>query len=294
MPKTISRLFLTAACMAMALSVQAYTFTKIADTNTAIPNGTGTFTGLSTAHISQSNIVFAAKGSSGQQGFYRWKDSVLTRLVDKNMTAPGFGTTFTNLPDYDSKFSEVNDFLFTGITAGGQGLYRWNSFNDTVDSLVDTTYNIPGLSEKFKTLRSLDQVQPPGRTVFVGYSSNFTEGIYFLSGTNITTLITTNDALPGTSATFLGTDNIVLDGAYAAFSPYRSDSSRGVYCYSYASNQIFAIADTNTVVPGKAIKFTGFTDPPTLHNGTVVFYGSYAGGAGLFSANADGTSLTKL
>ncbi len=289
--------FALCTLLAVTNSGSAYTFTRIAGTNTSIPNGSGTFAGFSNAQIQQSNVVFAATGASSQKGFYRWKNGSLTRLVDMNSTLPPNNAGITTLPDYDGRLSEVNDFLFSANTTEGKGLYRWNGFNDTFSMLVDTTFDIPGTSGKFSALRSLYQVQPPGRTVFVGYNSNFNAGIYFLSDTNVTTLIGPGGSLPNTSATFVGSDYGVLQsgsGGNVAFRAFRSDNSAAIYCYSYTFDDTFLVVDTNTVAPGQSAKFVGFSEPVDLENGTIVFYGSFSGGAGLFSAAFDGGSLTKL
>lgn len=67
---------------------------KISDTTTAIPNGTGNFTGFSTAYIDEGDFAFIVDGSSDQQGIYLSSGGTLTRIDDKTTPAPGIGGTY--------------------------------------------------------------------------------------------------------------------------------------------------------------------------------------------------------
>lgn len=51
------------------------TFVDVADTSTAIPGGSGKFTGFGIPAIIGSYIAFDGTGSGGQQGIYSWSGS---------------------------------------------------------------------------------------------------------------------------------------------------------------------------------------------------------------------------
>src|SRR5580765_5099257 len=85
------------------LSVRGqFTLTKVADTNAAIPNGSGNFTGFTTLYgpaMSQGSVAFYAIGSGGQKGYYVQTNGVLFRAADTNTTAPG-GARFISFSPY--------------------------------------------------------------------------------------------------------------------------------------------------------------------------------------------------
>jgi hypothetical protein len=73
------------------------TFTKIADTGTAIPGGTGNFTSLTNPQVSLGDVVFGGNGSGGQRGIYRFNPLALpptpySVIVDGNTVLPPGGT----------------------------------------------------------------------------------------------------------------------------------------------------------------------------------------------------------
>src|SRR5207248_10223054 len=107
---------------------------RIADTSTAIPGGTGTFTSFThpgippNPVISGYNVVFFGAGSGGQQGIYRVlpQDPVIpgnpVKVVDLNTAIPGGSGNFTALPQ--EPFISGNNVVFLGNGAGGQqGVY---------------------------------------------------------------------------------------------------------------------------------------------------------------------------
>ena len=285
----VGRSAVSLATLAFALFLgntsEATTFTRVAGTNTAVPNGTGTFTKVKRAMISGTNVIFYGE-SADRKGLYRWHAGALTRLADTTMLVPNTTNTVSSILDYDTTLTDTGDVVFN---SAAHNILK--SSGGVLSSLVDTNFNIPGRSEKFVALRSA--WQNGGLTTFVGYGTNYYRGIYALDGTNVSVIINpANGTLPGTDGLFAGCDYGILNNGQVAFVAGRSTGGSGVYCYS--SNQVYLVADTNTIVPGRAVKFTGFTEPPTFKDGKVVFSGGYSGGAGLFSANADGSNLTTL
>ncbi len=99
----------------------AFTFTKIADTNTPIPGGVGNFTSFgSWPSIDGVNVAFRGFGSSGQQGIYTRTNASLTKVADTNTPIPGGRRNFTFFyePSLDS-----GNVAFVGYGTGQRGVY---------------------------------------------------------------------------------------------------------------------------------------------------------------------------
>ena len=84
-----------AVSTASSVSAQIITFRKVADTDTPIPNGAGTFTSFtSTPVIDAGQVAFVGSGVSGQSGIYTDPGGALRVVAD----------TFTQVPDGTEMF----------------------------------------------------------------------------------------------------------------------------------------------------------------------------------------------
>ena len=99
----------------------------IADKNTAIPGGIGTFYSVDSAIINDSNVVFkgniaGANFSFVPQGIYiKRGDTPLEVVVDRNTTIPSGTGNFTG---FGSLGLNKNNVAFIGSgTSGQQGIY---------------------------------------------------------------------------------------------------------------------------------------------------------------------------
>jgi hypothetical protein len=97
---------------------------KIADTSTAIPGGTGNFTGFRAVTISDTDVAFLGVGANGQQGIYDMTGGSLLKVVDLNEILAGNSITGLNL----SRSALVGDPLAFQATFadGSQGMYIWS------------------------------------------------------------------------------------------------------------------------------------------------------------------------
>jgi hypothetical protein len=68
---------------------------RVADLNTAIPDGVGTFMSISFPAVGEGGVAFHGRGSGGQQGIYLFDGATLSRVVDRNTPIPGDSGTFT-------------------------------------------------------------------------------------------------------------------------------------------------------------------------------------------------------
>src|SRR5690349_18389007 len=78
--------------------LSGYTFTKIADTATPIPGGTGSFSAFQfdSATIKDRDVVFVGVGANGQMGIYLARGAQLTVVADLRTLVPGGSSTFTS------------------------------------------------------------------------------------------------------------------------------------------------------------------------------------------------------
>jgi hypothetical protein len=100
-------ILLTIVVLAGTHRVGAGIITPIADQATPIPGGSGSFIGFTPPQVNQGNIVFAATGTDGQRGIYRFVISTgsLSTVVDAGTALPKpAGMTGTPLP------SDINSF----------------------------------------------------------------------------------------------------------------------------------------------------------------------------------------
>lgn len=268
-----------------------FTFTKVADFSTPIPNGTGNFSNFDIPASYGTNIAFWGGGTNSQKGFYLWSGGILTRIADLTTAIPGGGGNFTSFSGYDVSVNASGTALFRAQGAASQGIYKYAG--TTLSRVVDTSFAIPGGPGNFTGLFSANE--SGGLSAFIGKDSNSVFGIYTYNGSAVVNLVNTNTTLPGTSDKFAFTDYVINDHGSLAFTISKSpNNSQAVY--SYTSGALHLIADTNTVVPGAAVKFKSFISPPNIAGNTVSFVGLFGNPIvmGIFSANADGTGLTRL
>lgn len=133
--------FLVAAPEGWALSFQ---LNRVADPNTPIPGGSGTFTFVSEPLVSGGNVAFLGQGSSGQQGIYLFEGGVLVRVADSNTPIPnGSGNfVFIFLPALSG--GNVAFFGQTGFGPEGhqEGIYLFQG--GVLSRVADLNTPIPG------------------------------------------------------------------------------------------------------------------------------------------------------
>ncbi|MFV2069865.1 MAG: hypothetical protein ACC645_23110, partial [Pirellulales bacterium] len=146
------------------------TFTKIADTNTAIPGGTGNFTGWGTLSLGRGKAAFRAVGSDQQQGIYIFEDGTLTKFADTNTAIPDGTGNFTNFSPVSLDGENV---AFAGGGENESGIYT--DLGGALRKVADTDTAIPDGAGNFTHFGppSLDS----GTVAFLGIG-NEQRGIY--------------------------------------------------------------------------------------------------------------------
>jgi hypothetical protein len=199
------------AASADAPTPAQFTFTRIADTTTAIPGGTDNFTFFEgRPSVSGTTVVFGGSGSGGQNGVYvGTAGGPLTRVADTTTSIPGGTGTFTTV---GSPAISGTTLAFSGSRSDGQsGIYAGTA--GSLGVVANTGTSIPG-----------------GTTVaFLGFVGSDT-GVYFKTGGGaLTKLIAEGDTLDGREVANVSIGPFGLDGTALVFQATFSGGASGVY-----------------------------------------------------------------
>ncbi len=100
MPTRLVSFAAASTLVAAAAFAQAPTFTRIADTHTAAPGGTGTFSVFADARaLEGGKVAFVALDSPSGAGLYSWNGSTLGVIADTSTIVPGTTTPFSDFFD---------------------------------------------------------------------------------------------------------------------------------------------------------------------------------------------------
>ena len=94
---------------------------KVADLNTAIPGGSGNFTGFGVVSLSNTDVVFLGFGTNGQQGIYDLTGNSLVKVVDRTDILDGLSITSLQLSR--SGLSGNSVAFQATLGDGSQGIY---------------------------------------------------------------------------------------------------------------------------------------------------------------------------
>jgi hypothetical protein len=271
---------------------------RVADQNTPIPHGSGTFTGFSAPVLSGGNVAFRATGASGQEGIYLFNGTSLTRMADLTTAIPdGSGDIFTSV---GGPLLSGGNVAFRGTGASGQeGIYL---FNGTALARVADRYTL--VPSGIGTFRGFSGVAlsgsnlaleglSGGEPLFPGFFED--EGIYFFNGANLVRVADLMTAIPDGNGTFASQSfyprppnafsGPVLSEGNVAFLG-RGSGQEGIYLFDGAS--LMRIADRATAIPNGSGTFTRFS-PPMLSGRNVAF--AHAN-SGIYLFN--GTTLLRV
>jgi autotransporter-associated beta strand protein len=251
----------------------AYTFTNIADTNSAAPMGT--FTHFDTfPAISGSTVAFLGKYGS-RNGIFRGNGGALTTIAKASDPAPM------------ATFSEFNNPGLSGSTAAFQSSYGGGSGVFTGNGGLVATIAKTGDAAPSGTFSSFvpDLVAYSGSTA--AFRAGFTggNGIFTGSGGALATIAKTGDAAP--SGTFSSFSTPALSGGVVAFRGRYDSSKSGVFTGS--GGLLTTIAKTGDPAPSGM--FSNF-ESPAISGNTVAFIGDYIGRSGIFRGS--GGALTTI
>jgi hypothetical protein len=269
---------------AISSSASAVTFTRVADTSTLIPGGSGAFTefhidnaGLGGGpSIHDGQVAFLGSGN-GQQGIYTWSGG-LTRVVDTTLAVPGGTGCFSSFghPSIDSGqvvFQGKDSLGYSGIYSNKNGLH----------AIATTATPIPGGTGLFTGVGA-PSIDSQG-VAFHGGGSSAQHGVYTDIG-GLHVVANRNTPVPNGYGKFYSFGGAVLDGGHIAFYATGGGGDYGIY--TDVGGQLRRVADTKTPVPGGTGDFMVHSFP-AISQGHIAFAGkSYREDEGVF-VDVDGT-----
>lgn len=263
--------------------VLGFSFTKIADTGTPIPGGSGNFSNFANfgnspvPAISQGNVVFNALGPNGQNGVYISINGTLDVVVDLNTTAPGIGSNFASLAD-DPAISGT-DVAFTDQLFG--------LFLDTGNlSLVADmkTTIVPGTATgTFKDFESV--AISDGNLVMTANNGN---GVYSVINGTLGLVADTNTQVPNSAGNFDRFSLSDIDDETIVFAGERGNES-GIY--RFINGTLEVVVDESNLIPGDSVGFN-FIGSPVISGNDILFRGQGPlGQNGLFLQSETGLEV---
>lgn len=194
---------------------------RIADTNTPIPNGTGSFTsfGHFRCTIDNGTVAFPGQGSGGQEGVYTGNGSTLTRIADTNTPVPGGTGSFSSFM-YPVVTSDGVSFI--GLWEGSQsGLYT--TIGGGLRMVADSQTTYPG-SMGFYSFRDVTPITAQlagsgSRLAFIARRTDnpSVNGLLVWDGFTITKLVESGQTFQGSVVYYPDIGPQAVDGNRVGF-----------------------------------------------------------------------------
>jgi hypothetical protein len=228
---------------------------RIADTSTPIPGGSGNFTGFLSPSISGGTVAFAGFGSGTQGGVYTGAGGPLTRIADTSTPIPGGSGTISVIR---SELTPISGGTVAFGAAGSgtqQGVYTGSG--GPLTRIADGSTPIPGGSGNFTGFAAFLSIS--GGTVAFGATGSGTQqGIYTGSGGPLTRIADTNTPIPGGFGNFTFLSDPSVSGGTVVFTGGGSGTQQGIYTWTGGVlSKVIASGDT---LDGKTVSDALTTD----------------------------------
>lgn len=258
------------------------TFLKIADFNTPVPEGAGSFPTFGAPSFADGAVAFNGAGETPpgcltSEGIYIYQASQLNMVVNGCTLVPGYpgGLMFVA---FSQPAVGVGNVTFTGAADHARcycrGIYNWHA-DEGLTIVADPSTPDPGgygyLDEFFTVSRD------GGSLGFTAWTSMCTHGVYVSTNIGDIALVANWDTkIPGGEGAFSAFGfHVTVGEGIVAFTGGTSDHKQwGVYA---SQAGVTKIADKNTSIPGGTGMFTDFGDWPSTDGGCVAFYGEQIG-----------------
>lgn len=280
---------------AVPLSAQSFTFTKVADTATPVPGGSGTF-GAFTNMISadaNGNVAFGENKGTTNNGIYLSDKGVLSRVADLNTNIPGGNGKFTGFALFGNAI-EAGRLAFRGNGAASQaGIYAYAS--GSLTRIADINSAIPGGTGNFTSFGTA--YVDATNYAFIGSGNSGQQGLYVSNGSTITRIADKTSAVPGIGGTYAWSSQFGYDAGNLAFwANVTGGTNPGSIVGAYTSGGgLVTLASSATAVPGTGGNFTGFTSPVDVSGGTAAFRGQYGTSEqGIFTVSLANGAITTI
>jgi hypothetical protein len=254
------------------------TFQIVADISTPVPQGTApvSFTRFGDPALSRGRTSFLGQNHFFplQEGIYVKEGSSLRVVADVNTPIPrGTGNFSSN---FGMQALDSGNVAFTHRRPGQHGVY--GGIGGQLKMVANLNTPIPGGVGNFSTPSgglAFDEVSISGSNVaFVGRGAG-QEGIYSSIDGSLRVEVNLQTALPGAGGNASSFRGPTIDGenlAFMATGPHFS--VQGIY--SKIGETLRVVADTQTAIPGKSVKFALLDPFVSLDGGNVVFGGRLA------------------
>jgi hypothetical protein len=280
-------MFRTALCLGVATAsivavpaASAVTFTRVADTSTLVPGGSGQFGGFGAPAIDGESVTFVNTDSFlTTLGVYKYVDGVLVEVADRQTGIPGI-VPFTEFTSFGSPAIDENgDVAFWGRSGFVANAGIYSDIGGNLRREVDANAGIPGGTgafyvNGFSGFVSLSQ----GAIVFRGSGPfappPYQEGVYVGLDEALQVVADRNTAVPGGVGTFdvFGEDPMIV-GSRVVFEATDAQGNDGLY--QRDGEALTVLVDTSSFVPAEGANIAdifGFS-----YDGTrVAFFGAVA------------------
>jgi len=230
-----------------------FTFTRIIDNNTVIPDsGGGTFKILGAAAQSGSRIAFEGAGSA-VTGLYEWNNGILVRVADSSTPVPSASGTFAAVGI--ARDNDGERIVFGGNNGNLGGLYQ--RFEGVLSRIADEQMTAPNGGNYY----TMGTPSAEGNSIsfsgrhYIGL--NDFPAVYRWDNGAITTVADTTSPVPGGTGTFqeLTSNSVRLDNGATWFRGRDAAGKSGIYRRDV--NGLQAIIDSNSEGPAGEGKFLG-------------------------------------
>jgi hypothetical protein len=256
-----------------------FVFTKIADTNTPIPGGTGNFgefvDGFSIGPaLSDGKVAFVASTPFviTQIGVYTANIGGAVGVVaDTNTPIPGGTGNFTGFG-----FAAIKHGNLAMGTSGPNGYQAIISdIGGHLNVVADTNTPIPGGMGNFTNFNQSYSFDG-SNSAFRGFGSSGHVGIYNDIGGHLNVVADTNTPIPGGTGNFTGFGFFTqISNGITVFNGLGSSGQNGLY--TAIGGHLSVVADTNTPIPGGKGNFTNFGGF-SFDGVSLAFYGAGSSG----------------
>jgi len=257
---------------------------KVADRSTRMPGGGSKFGSFGLPFVRDGIVVFQGYGPTlSESGLYSSKGGRLTVIADTRTPIPGGAGNFTSL---DSPAFDGVSVVFEGQdAASGVGLYRFAS--GSLGKVASSATPVPGGAGTFRGF--VGPVVAGNRIAFRGsgeLSAWGSFGVYTAVGQALLRIADLDTPVPGGPGDFTAFGSrAVLDGDRVVFAASAAGYTHsGIY--AGRTDELTAVADTNTPIPGGSGSFSSF-GPPASSGGVVAFVGADASfNTGIYRSDA--------
>lgn len=279
-------LFLILLCVPWKYIYSAtYSFNKIIDSKTFIPETEFVFKRWNPPQINHGNIAFLGEDISGHFGIYLFTNGTLSKIVDEKTVIPNTRCTFTVISSF-SLFQNNIAFRAEGSRSvwdslnsrkAPEGIWLWK--NGDIEKIVGPEMTASGSNNALGgigfwqfALNGNSVVFPHGGLHQIGPKKTIFQSpvIYLAESGKIKKLINSNSlTTQGVGKiTFLGLGNSSFHAGKLAF--MARNENRNTIIYQYDNKGVKFIADGYTQIPEGHGTFTVIR-PPAQSYGNIVF-----------------------